>query len=293
MSDKTWDKAASQVSLIGEIGERTFARIQAFRLMDDPFMRVCLDGNIAGVQLMLRIMLNMPDLIVLSVRTQYELQSLHGTRSLRLDVLAVDSTGRLFNLEIQRKEVDPERGRLHAAMLDGSALEAGAPFSRLPEGWVIFIMERDPFGRQQPLYHFVRVDLESGLPLNDGSHIVYVNGALRGDQTELAKVLHDLFCTDPDEMYFEELAQVVRYYKQTGEGVRKMSSVVEEIREEGRTEARAEERRAFALQLLQLGQFTLERIAEMTRLSLDELAVLVEKNAAEAPEGAKGSSCGC
>ena len=144
------------------ISERTLARIQRFCLMHDVFMRVCLDGDIAAVQQILRVALKKPDLVVLSVRTQYELQSLHGTRSLRLDVLARDSANRLYNLEIQRRDVDPERGRAHSAVLDSSSLEAGEDFSCLPETWVIFIMERDPFKRGLPVYHFVRYMPEIG-----------------------------------------------------------------------------------------------------------------------------------
>ena len=141
------DESPNQSAPDAPISERTLARIQKFCLMHDVFMRVCLDGNIAAVQLVLRIVLKKPDLVVLSARTQHELQSLHGTRSLRLDVLARDSANRLYNLEIQRRDVDPERGRAHSAVLDSSSLEAGEDFSRLPETWVIFIMERDPFRR--------------------------------------------------------------------------------------------------------------------------------------------------
>ena len=66
-----------------------------------------------------------------------------------------------------------------------------------------------------------------------------------------------------------------------------MSSIVEEIRAEveeealaeGRTEGRAENQKATALQMLRMGRFTLEDIAEITRLSLDEVRALAEKNA--------------
>ena len=120
-------------------------RIQGFRLMDDRFMRACLEDNIPCVQLVLRIILDKPDLTVLSAQTQHPLESLRGTRSVLLDVFAQDDAGRLYNVEIQRKSVDAERGRLHSALIDASALEAGEAFSRLPESWVIFIMEGDPF----------------------------------------------------------------------------------------------------------------------------------------------------
>ena len=268
-------------------------RIREFRLMDDRFMRACLEDNIPCVQLVLRIILDKPDLTVLSAQTQHPLESLRGTRSVLLDVFARDDAGRLYNVEIQRKSVDAERGRLHSALMDASALEAGEAFSRLPESWVIFIMEGDPFGKGQSLYHFVRTELESGLALNDGSHIVYVNGAKRDGADDLSRLMHDFFCTNPDDMYYEELAKVVRRFKQTSEGVRKMSSVVEEILAEGRIEGLAEglaegltkgrdegvleEKQATVRQLLQMGGFSLESIAEITRLSLDDVRAIAAK----------------
>ena len=221
---------------------------------------------------------------MLSAQTQQPLESLRGTRSVLLVVFAQDDAGRLYNVEIQRKSVDAERGRLHSALIDASALEAGEAFSRLPESWVIFIMEGAPFKKGQALYHFVRTDLESGLALNDGSHIVYVNGARRDGEDDLSRLMHDFFCTNPDDMYYEELAKVVRRFKQTSEGVRKMSSVVEEILAEGRIEGRIEgrdegvleEKKATVRQLLKMGGFSLESIAEITRLSLAEVQALAE-----------------
>ena len=281
------------------ISARNLARIRQFRLFDDVFMRVCFGYDARCVELVLRIALQKPELAVLSVRTQYELQSLRGTRSLRLDVLARDSEHRLYNLEIQREEVDPERGRTHGAVLDSSFLEAGQPFSRLPEIWIIFIVERDPFKLGLPRYHFVRYMPEINLALNDGSHILYMNGEFQEGETDEARLMHDFSCTDPDEMRFEVLAGVVRHFKQTREGLEAMSAVVEAIREEGKVEGLAEgrieglaegrvegraegayaEKTATVLQLVRMGGFTEGSIAEITRLSVDEVREIIGKNA--------------
>lgn len=261
------------------ISEWTRQCIRDFRFMDDAFMQVCFEADTDCLQEVLRIILDMPDLEVLTVRTQQPLKNLRG-RSLSLDVLARDSKGRLYNLEVQRKDVDPRRSRLHGGMVDSVALEAGEDFADLPDSYVIFIMERDPFKKGLPLYHFVRYMPEIGLPLEDGSHIVYVNGEIRGTETKLAQLMHDFFCADPDEMYLEPLARVARRFKQEEEGVRKMGGVVEKIRMKERSE--------FALRLLKMGGFTLEKIAELTQLGLDEIRELAEKNGPNAQgEGAK------
>ena len=60
-----------------------------------------------------------------------------------------------------------------------------------------------------------------------------------------------------------------------------MSSVVEEILAEGRVEGRdegvLEEKKATVRQLLQMGGFSLESIAEITRLSLDDVRAIAAK----------------
>ncbi len=42
---------------------------------------------------------------------------------------------------------------------------------------------------------------------------LYVNGAYR-DDSDLGKLMHDFFCWNPDEMHFEMLKDVTRYYKE-------------------------------------------------------------------------------
>ena len=69
-------------------------------------------------------------------------------------------------------------------------------------------------------------------PFNDGEHIVYVNGANKDGATELGKLMHDFFCTDPDDMHFKELADKVRYFKEDEKGVEAMCKVMEDMRNE-------------------------------------------------------------
>lgn len=76
-------------------------RLQALRYMDDSFMTVCLADNFEGVGLILRIVLGRDDITIKSVRTQELMKNLQG-RSVVLDVHAIDSTDREFDVEIQR-----------------------------------------------------------------------------------------------------------------------------------------------------------------------------------------------
>ena len=147
------------------------ALIQQFRLIDDTFFNVCFDNNIEGMQLLLRIFLDRDDLIVRHVVTRQSADNLYG-RSVRFDVLAEDSAGRLYDCEIQRANEGaiPRRARYNSSMLDARELKKSAKFSDLPETWVIFITENDIYREGCPLYHVERVIRETQKAFDDGAH---------------------------------------------------------------------------------------------------------------------------
>lgn len=67
-------------------------------------------------------------------------------------------------------------------------------------------------------------------PFDDGSHILYVNGAYR-DDSPIGKLMHDFSCTDPAEMHYAVLADRVRYFKESKEGSAIMCKVLEDMRQ--------------------------------------------------------------
>ena len=60
---------------------------------------------------------------------------------------------------------------------------------------------------------------------------MYVNGDYRGNNP-LGKLMHDFSTPNADEMYYNELAEKVRYHKQDSEGVKVVSQIVEEYGDE-------------------------------------------------------------
>ena len=79
-------------------------RLRGMRLFDDVFFTKCFDNEPECVELVLQIVLGKSDLKVVDVRTQvFEGHLLN--RSVRLDVLATDSDGKKFNIEIQRDNI--------------------------------------------------------------------------------------------------------------------------------------------------------------------------------------------
>jgi len=261
-------------SILDTIDPAMLARIQAMRLMDDDFMTVVFDGDNATTEFLLRILLNRDDLHVKKVTTQKEKRNLFG-RSVRLDILAEDDKGKLYNVEVQRADegASPKRVRYNQAMLDSHCL---ADFTQLPETYIIFITENDYYGLGQPFYR-VRKSIELAktdctyLPFDDGCNIIYVNGKYRGDDA-LGKLMHDFNTPNADEMNYSELAEKVRYHKEQG-GVTTMCRIVEDYVKERAAEAKKENAIANAKNALTMG-LSPEQASQITSLPLEQVLAL-------------------
>ncbi|MEY8431143.1 PD-(D/E)XK nuclease family transposase [Lachnospiraceae bacterium 48-42] len=242
-------------------------RLRGFRLLDDDFLTKCFEGDTASIELVLRIVLEKPDLKVLDVRTQVFVENLLN-RSVRLDILATDSTGAKLNVEVQRsdKGAGRKRARYNSSMMDANLLKKGEDFDKLPEAWVIFITENDVMGKGLPLYPIERCFLGTGERFEDGSHILYVNGAYRSD-TPIGKLMHDFSCTDAADMYYGTLADRVRFFKESKEGIEIMCRAMEDMRNQTLKEGMIN----VAKKMLEDGTITLEKIAEFVGLSVEEV----------------------
>ena len=245
-------------------------RLRGFRLLDDDFLTKCFEGDTASIELVLQIVLEKPDLKVLDVRTQVFVENLLN-RSVRLDILATDSTGAKLNVEVQRsdKGAGRKRARYNSSMMDANLLKKGEDFDKLPETWVIFITENDIMEKGLPLYPIERCFLGTGERFEDGSHILYVNGAYRGD-TPIGKLMHDFSCTDAADMYYGTLADRVRFFKESKEGIEIMCRAMEDMRNQTLKEGAINS----AKRMLADGILTLEKIAEYAGLPLDEVKKL-------------------
>ncbi len=255
---------------INQKHQEDLQRLRGFRLLDDDFLTKCFEGDTASIELVLQIVLEKPDLKVLDVHTQVFVENLLN-RSVRLDILATDSTGAKLNVEVQRadKGAGRKRARYNSSMMDANFLKKGEDFDKLPETWVTFITENDVMGKGRPLYPIERCFLETGERFEDGSHILYVNGAYRGD-APIGKLMHDFSCTDAADMYYETLADRVRFFKESKEGIEIMCRAMEDMRNQTLKEGMIN----VAKKMLEDGTITLEKIAEFVGLSVDEVRKL-------------------
>ena len=259
--------------------QENLQRIQSLRLLDDEFMNKVFEDK-ACAELLLQVILERTDLCVKKVHGQHSLQNLQG-RSVRLDILAVDEAGRIYNVEVQRSDrgAEAKRARYNSSLIDANVTEPGDAYEKLNETYVIFITEHDVLRAGLPLYHIDRIIQETGAWFGDGSHILYVNAQIK-DSTALGQLMHDFSCTSAAEMHYPILADRVRYFKEEQEGVATMSRVFEEIAREAAQKAARESAIQVAQRMLIMGKYSYEEISAISNLSVDEVKALDESRTA-------------
>ena len=258
-------------------------RLHNLRLLDDDFMTKVFEDK-KSAELLLQIILNRDDLKVKESFSQYGIKNLQG-RSVRLDILAVDRENRVYDIEIQRSDYGAEvkRARYNSSLLDANVTEPREKYEALNESYVIFITENDVLKKGFPIYHIERIITETGDLFGDEEHIIYVNSQIK-DETSLGKLMHDFACIDAKDMYYQVLADRVRYFKEDEKGVTFMSKILEDMRNEARAEGRAEGSKEKAISAARLmikdGVLSYEKIAQYSGLTLDEIKALATKQPA-------------
>jgi hypothetical protein len=127
-------------------------------------------------------------------------------------------------------------------MVDVNMLKKGKKYEELRDSYVIFITKNDYFEEGQPIYWVERTFRKTGKMFNDGSHIIYVNGSYKGNDA-IGKLVHDFRCSNADDMYYSQLADGVRYYKEVERGEEKMNELLKKYVDD-MAEKRVEEKQA-------------------------------------------------
>ena len=257
--------------------QRILAKIKEFTLMDDDFMTVFFDNDIPRTQYVLRIIMENDALFVKSVKTQYGIKSLKG-RSVRLDVRAEDDSGKVYDIEIQNADSGSgaRRARYNSALMDADATVPKMDTETLPETYVIFITANDVLGDGLPLYHIERTIRESAKLFDDGAHIIYVNGAYRGNDP-IGDLMHDFSCKEADEMKSTVLAEKAKSLKEDTTEVAKMGKIMEEFAREERAEAREEMKIETASKLLEQKKMSESEIADFFNFDDTQMKLVKEQ----------------
>lgn len=192
--------------------------IENLDLFNDAYMSKFFDGQIDCTEILVRTILSKDDLVVKSVRSQVYEGSVRE-KYIRLDILATDSEGKLYNIEVQRSDEGArfKRARLYASFIDANTLKKGENFDDLSELYVIFITENDVIGKNKAVYNIERCIKQTGDFIDDGLHIVYVNGAFEGDEP-IAKLMADFRTHDINEMQNPTFKRRATFFKEALEG---------------------------------------------------------------------------
>ena len=268
-----------QRELAAEQHREDLQRLRDLRPIDDDFMRCLFKDNMPLAEFVLRIITDKQDLVITACETQKDMKRLAGARSICLDAYGTDSDGKRYDLEIQRQEkgADPHRARYHSSVMDVENLHSGQEFNELPDTYTIFIIEKDFYGKGEPIYPIERMNLVTGKSFEDGEYILYVNGEYRGE-SNLGKLMHDFNCTQASDMNFELMAERTRYLKENPKGVSEMCRILEDMRNESLNEGIKvgirEGMKTAALRMLATGKYALEEIVTISGLSLEEISQL-------------------
>ena len=206
-------------------------RISKLCLFDDDFMNIVFQND-KCVKLLLDIILD-TDIRISDINIQHQLDNIKG-RTVIMDMYIVDEKGRYINVEIQRddRQAIAKRAGYHEGLLKTNITSKQTKWKDISETYVIFITENDVLLGGLPIYHIERVIQENGERFEDGAHIIYVNGR-NEEETRLGRLMHDMRCTEVEEMYYEELREEARYYKEDEGEIEKMCKLFEEVEQRG------------------------------------------------------------
>lgn len=258
--------------------------IDGFSLFDDDFMSIVFDRNIEATEFLLNIILERDDMEVIEVIGQREYKNpVIGGRSIRIDIYAKDSSGKIYDIEVQRSDegADVHRARFNSSMIDTRMLKESQKFKELHESYVIFITKNDVMGSGLPLYHIDRVVKETGISFGDGSHIIYVNGSYQNEDDPIGKLVHDFDCTESSDVIYPILAKQIHYFKETEGGRATMCKAVEELAEKWAVRS-AEESRLDTIvnnikSIMKSTKWTLEQAMDVLELSDEDRETLIKR----------------
>ena len=211
--------------------------LKKLRPIDDTFMRMIF-RDYQCVELLMKIIFG--DQFSLK---RFETQEDHKqvvSRSVELDIVVYTHEGAVIGIEVEKSKdnASPLRARYHASVLDCDQSYPGEKWSHFPEMYVVFICEEDVLKNGKMLDHIQRYR-EDGNVFKDKLHIIYLNASMQ-DETPLGKLMHDMLCNDPDDMYYEVLKKRVSYFKKQEGGKRTMCEALEELITEAKNEGRKE-----------------------------------------------------
>ncbi len=178
-------------------------------------------------------------------------------KGVRLDVFARDEKNTHYNVEMQmlpQAELG-RRSRYYHGQMDAETLLSGSTYGMLPDSYVIFICDFDPFGEKKYRYTFENRCLENtNLGLGSGERTLFLSTAGENEEDEPEELVQFLKYVKADleesessfeDEYVQTLQKAVRHVKESRELEEKfmvLEEMLQDEREEGKIEGREEGR---------------------------------------------------
>ena len=145
-------------------------------------------------------------------------------KGVRLDITADDENQTHYNVEMQVKYKRDlgKRSRYYHSQMDMELLFSGADYEVLPDSYVIFICNFDPFGRKRYCYTFRnKCQEDDTVELGDGSHTIFLSTYEENEDEVPERLVQFLkyVRADTDEMETED-----HFVKRVQEAVRKIKA---------------------------------------------------------------------
>ena len=200
-------------------------------------------------------------------------------KGVRLDVYAKDENNTRYNVEMQvlKQPALGRRSRYYQSHMDMDLLVKGCEYAELPDSYVIFLCDFDPFGEGKYRYTFRTACEETEeVSLKDGHCIVFLN--TRGKNVEdvpkelvsfLRFVHADLKESQRDfeDDYVRQVQKSVTHIRDSREMEERfmlLELLMEDERREGRKEGREEGRKSGQLdEAIRMLQMALSRYGQL------------------------------
>ena len=214
-------------------------KLKELKIMDDDFARIVFKDEKCARTILETLGVIEDYNEICHYETQYDVKAIDG-KSLIYDVFVISDESAIdIEIENSKENTNPLRARYYLSAMDTHVSKSGLSYNQLPNIILVFICSFDYYKQSIPVYTVRRKVEELGIDYDDKSKILIVNGAYKGND-DIGKLVHDLNCSDPKNMYNETLKQRVSYLKDDSGGVKEMCKVWDEIKQMGIDEGKAE-----------------------------------------------------
>ena len=121
------------------------------------------------------------------------------------------------------------------------------------------------------MYHFIYKEIETNLPLDTESHIIYFDLSCNAKK-ELEDLQHDLQCVNPRDMRIDVMRRSAIWCKETDIGVRRMCAISREIFQDGVDAGKKET----VIEYIKKGKLSIAEGAEDLKISPSELEEMIK-----------------